>query len=257
MKIEELFSVKGKVAVVTGGSRGIGKMIAQGFVENGVRTYITARKAADCDAAAKELSAIGECISIPTDLGTGQGRKSFVDAVSTKEGKLDILVNNAGANWGSPFGEYPEAGYDKVMDVNCKSVFYLTQAFLPLLEKAGKKDNPARIINVGSIDGLTVPFVDNYAYSASKAAVHHFTHVWAVKFGPKHITCNCIAPGPFESKMTEWMLENFQDQIEANCPLGRIGAPDDMAGIAIYLSSHAGRYLNGCVIPVDGGISQQ
>lgn len=257
MKIEELFSVRGKVAVVTGGSRGIGKMIARGFVENGVRTYITARKAVDCDATAKELSAFGECISIPTDLGTEEGRKGFVDAVSKKESKLDILVNNAGANWGAPFDEYPESGYDKVMDVNCKSVFYLTQAFLPLLRKSGKPGDPARIINVGSIDGLTVPFVDNYAYSASKAAVHHFTHVWAVKFGPENITTNCIAPGPFESKMTEWMLENFQSQIESTCPLGRIGEPEDMAGIAIYLSSRAGAYLNGCVIPVDGGISQK
>lgn len=256
MKIEELFSVKGKVAVVTGGSRGIGKMIAQGFVENGVRTYITARKAEVCDATAEELSAVGECISLPTDLGTNEGRQAFVDEVGKREEKLHILVNNAGANWGAPFEEYPESGYDKVMDVNVKSVFYLTQAFLPMLEKAGTAKDPARIINVGSIDAMTVPSVDNYAYSASKAAVHHMTHVWAVRFGGKNITTNCIAPGPFESKMTEWMLENFQDQIVQGCPLGRIGCAEDMAGIAIYLSSPASAYVNGAVIPVDGGIAQ-
>lgn len=254
MKIDELFGVAGKVVVVTGGSRGIGKMIAQGFVENGAKVYITARKADVCDATAKELSALGECISLPADLSTAEGRQKLIDGVGAKEGKLDVLVNNAGANWGSEFEEYPEEGYDKVMDVNVKSVFYLTQGFLGLLEKAASADNPARVINIGSIDGLKVPSFDNYAYPVSKAAVHHLTKVLAVKMRGRHVTFNAVAPGPFESKMTEWMLGNFQDKIEKSCPLGRIGAPTDMAGVSLFLASKAGSYLNGTVIPVDGGI---
>lgn len=254
MKIDELFGVAGKVVVVTGGSRGIGKMIAQGFVENGARVYITARKAEVCDATAQELSALGECVSLPADLSTAEGRQKLIDGVGGKEGKLDVLVNNAGANWGAVFEEYPEEGYDKVMDVNVKSVFYLTQGFIGLLDKAASADDPARVINIGSIDGIKVPGFDNYAYSASKAAVHHMTKVLAVKLKGRNITFNAIAPGPFESKMTEWMLGNFQDKIEHNCPLGRIGAPTDMAGTSLFLASKAGSYLNGTVIPVDGGI---
>jgi NAD(P)-dependent dehydrogenase (short-subunit alcohol dehydrogenase family) len=254
MNLEVLFGVAGKVVVVTGGSRGIGRMIAQGFVENGAQVVISARKAEACDATARELSALGACASVPADLSTGDGRKRLVDAVAAQHGKLDVLVNNAGANWGAPIEEYPEDGYDKVMDVNVKSVFFLTQGFLPLLEGAASAEDPARIINIGSIDGLKVPGFDNYAYSASKAAVHHMTRVLAVRLRGRHVTVNALAPGPFESKMTEWMLGNFQEKIEKGCPLGRIGAPSDMAGASIFLASRAGSYINGAVIPVDGGI---
>lgn len=254
MKLSDLFDVAGKVAVVTGGSRGIGKMIAEGYVRNGVKTYITARKAAACDETAAELSEYGECVSVPADLSTKEGQAALLDHVSENDTTVDILVNNAGANWGAPFAEYPEDGFDKVTDLNVKSLFYLTQAFMPMLEKAASAASPARVINIGSIDGIKVPFVENYAYAASKAAVHHLTRVLAVQFAGKDVTVNCIAPGPFESKMTEWMLDNFQERIEQSCPLGRIGSPEDMAGIALFLGSRAGAYLNGTVIPVDGGL---
>lgn len=252
--VEDLFTLKGKVAVVTGGSRGIGLMIARGYVESGVKTYISSRKADVCDAVAAELSEIGECISIPADLATEDGRKKLVDGVSAQENALHILVNNAGANWGAPIDEYPTSGVEKVMNLNVNSIFCLTRDFIPLLEKGATKDDPARVINIGSIDGIKVPRVDNFAYPASKAAVHHLTHVLAVNLGHRGITVNAVAPGPFESKMTEWLLETFQDTIEQSCPLHRIGVPGDMAGIAIYLASRAGSYVNGAVIPVDGGI---
>ncbi len=252
--VQSLFTVKGKTALVTGGSRGIGLMIARGYIESGAKVYITARKADVCDAVAKELSAIGECVSIPADIASPEGRAKLVAALSDAENSLDILVNNAGANWGAPFDEYPDSGVEKVMNINVNAVFALTRDFLPLLEKAAKPGEPARVINVGSIDGIHVPTMDNFIYPASKAAVHHLTHVLAVTLGERGITVNAIAPGPFESKMTEWMLENFKAVIEEQCPLHRIGAPSDMAGIAIYLGSRAGAYVNGAVIPVDGGI---
>ena len=255
MKIDELFSVKGKVAIVTGGSRGIGLMIAHAYVSNGVKVYISSRKAEVCNAVAEELSKIGTCISIPADLSTAEGRQQLIDEVSAKEEGLDILVNNAGAIWAAPFDEFPESGYDRTMDINVKSVFFLTQGFLPLLEKKASHEDPSRVINIGSIDGIHVPTVDNFPYGPSKAAVHHLTKVLAVRLGPKKVTVNAIAPGPFESKMTAWLLENMRAQIEASCPLKRIGNPDDMAGLAIMLASKAGAYLNGAIIPLDGGIN--
>lgn len=252
--VQSLFSIKGKTALVTGGSRGIGLMIARGYIEAGAKVYITSRKAEVCDGVAKVLSAFGECVSIPADIATPEGRAKLVGALNDAEDSLDILVNNAGANWGAPIDEYPDSGIEKVMNVNVNAVFSLTRDLLPLLEKASKPGDPARVINIGSIDGIHVPTVDNFIYPASKAAVHHLTHVFAVALGERGITVNAIAPGPFESKMTEWMLENFQSVIEDQCPLHRIGAPADMAGIAIYLASRAGAYVNGAVIPVDGGI---
>ncbi len=253
-KIESLFSVAGKVALVTGGSRGIGLMIAQAYVENGVKVYISSRKAEVCDATAAELSKLGTCLSIPADLSTTEGRESLAAALKGKEESLDILVNNAGAAWGQPFDEYPESGYDKVMDINVKGVFFMTQQLMPLLEKNATQANPARVINIGSIDGLHVPKVENYAYGPSKAAVHHMTRVLAVHLGGRGVTVNAIAPGPFPSQMTKWMLDNFQSEFEARCPLGRIGLAADMAGVALYLASQASAYVNGVVIPVDGGI---
>jgi NAD(P)-dependent dehydrogenase (short-subunit alcohol dehydrogenase family) len=253
--VKDLFTIHDKVAVVTGGSRGIGLMIARGFVESGAKVYISSRKQQACDQAAAELSRHGTCVSVPADLSTEAGAKRLAEAVAACESALHILVNNAGANWGAPFAEYPDSAWDKVLALNVKGVFHLTRALLPLLEKGARPGDPARVINVGSIDGLMVPLLETYAYSASKAAVHHLTRVLAQRLASRSITVNAIAPGPFESKMMAETLERFRDAIVASCPLGRIGEPEDVAGAAIFLASRAGAYLTGAVIPVDGGIS--
>jgi NAD(P)-dependent dehydrogenase (short-subunit alcohol dehydrogenase family) len=253
--MKNLFSVQGKTALVTGGSRGIGYMIARGYVENGVKTYITARKADACFAAAKELSAFGTCIALPADISNAAGLAQLVGEIGKRETKLDILVNNAGANWGEPIDSYGEAGWDKVIDTNLKSVFFLTRDLLPLLRAAGTHPDPARVINIGSIDGLHVPGLETYAYSSSKAAVHHLTRVLARRLAPEHINVNAVAPGPFESKMMAETLRAFGDVIKSACPRGRIGEPEDMAGVAIYLASRASAYVTGTVIPVDGGLA--
>ena len=255
MSTADLFSVKGKTALVTGGSRGIGLMIARGFVEAGEKTYISSRKADVCDAVAAELSKSGTCVSLPADLGTEAGCRQLADAMASKEERLHVLVNNAGANWAAPLAGYPDDGWQKVFDLNVKGIFHLTRFLVPLLEKAASDDDPARVINTGSIDGIQAPMPETYAYSASKAAVHHLTRTLAHRLAGQRITVNAIAPGPFESKMMAETLERFGDQIRASCPLGRIGRPDDMAGTAIFLASRAGAYLTGTVIPVDGGIS--
>ncbi len=253
LSVSDLFSIAGKVAIVTGGSRGIGRMIAQAYVENGVKTYITARKAEACQLAAEEMSAHGECLAFPADLASRAGRERFVNEFKSREVRLDILVNNAGAAWGAPFADYPESGYDKVMDINVKAVFMLTQALLPLLAIGATPRNPSRVINIGSIDGLRVSSTDNFAYGASKAAVHFLTKNLALRLGPRGVTVNAIAPGPFESQMMDYILNNFRDKIESENPLGRIGSPEDMAGLAIYLAAPATNYLNGQVIALDGG----
>ncbi len=252
-KINELFSVEGKTAIVTGGSRGIGKMIAEGFVENGVKTYISARKAEACFATAEELSKKGTCIAFPADMSTKEGRDAFIEEIKSRENKIDILVNNAGAAWGASFEEYPDAGYDKVMNINVKAVFTLTRDLMPLLTKDATPENPSRVINIGSIDGLRVSTTDNFAYGASKAAVHFLTKNLAVRLAPKGVTVNAIAPGAFESRMMDYMLTNFRDKIEAENPLGRIGRPTDVAGLALYLASEASKYMTGQVIAIDGG----
>lgn len=253
--MKNLFSVDGKVALVTGGSRGIGFMIARGYVENGVKTYITARKAPACEAAAQALSAYGTCIALPADVSSAAGLAKLVEDVAAREPALHILVNNAGANWAAPIAEYDESGWDKVLDTNLKSVFFLTRALLPQLRAAGTAVDPARVINIGSIDGLHVPGLETYAYSSSKAAVHHLTRVLARRLAGEHINVNAVAPGPFESKMMAETLRAFGDVIKAACPRGRIGEPEDMAGVAIYLASRASAYVTGAVIPVDGGIA--
>lgn len=254
LTIQNLFSIAGKTVVITGGSRGIGLMIAQAFVENGARVYISSRKAVVCDAVAAKLSELGMCVSLPADLSTNEGRASLVAAISEREDHIDVLVNNAGATWGAPFESHPEGGYDKVLDINVKAIFFLTQACMPLLTAKASLSNPSRVINVGSIDGIKIASLDTIPYGLSKAAVHHMTKGMAVKFAGKGITVNAIAPGPFESKMTEWMLNTFEEEIKKTCPMRRIGEPQDMGGIAIFLASAAGAYLNGTVIPVDGGI---
>ncbi len=254
--MDDLFSVAGKAVVVTGGSRGIGEMIARGFVEAGARVYISARKAEACDATAAELSRSGHCVSVPADLSTSEGIATLADEVSAREDALHVLVNNAGAAWGAPLEEYPEEGFDKVTTLNVKSVFYLTTRFLPLLRAAASADDPARVINIGSIDGLRVPVMQNYAYSASKAAVHMLTRHLAHHLVHENVTVNAIAPGLFPSKMTAFVFENLpEDEIVASIPMRRHGRPEDMAGTAIYLASRAGAYLTGAVIPVDGGVS--
>jgi NAD(P)-dependent dehydrogenase (short-subunit alcohol dehydrogenase family) len=249
-----LFSIEGKVALVTGGSRGIGFMIARGFAEAGARVYLSARKAEACAEAAEKLSKLGTAIALPADVSTEEGARRLAGELSARERALHVLVNNAGANWGAPLAEFPDSAWDKVLALNVKAIFHLTRALLPQLEAAAAPDDPARVINIGSIDGLHVPALETYAYSASKAAVHHLTRVLAKKLAPK-VTVNAVAPGPFESRMMAATLERFGDLIAKQCPLGRIGRPDDMAGVAIYLSSRAGAYLTGAVIPVDGGIS--
>ena len=254
MSIADLFSVAGKVALVTGGSRGIGRMIASGLVEAGAKVYVASRKKEECDRTAAELSKRGSCVALPGDLSSHAGTKALAEALAAREPALHVLVNNAGANWGAPLAEYPEAAWDKVMALNVKAVFDLTRLLLPQLQQGSRPGDPARVINVGSIDGLQVPLLETYAYSTSKAAVHHLTRVLARKLAPA-ITVNAIAPGPFESKMMAETLKNFGDAIKKSCPLGRIGEPSDMAGVAIYLASKAGAYVTGAVIPVDGGIS--
>ncbi len=250
-----LFSVEGKVVVVTGGSRGIGLMIARGFVEAGAKVYISSRNAEVCREVEAELSKAGSCVAIPADLSTEAGCRELTAAVGAREERVHVLVNNAGANWGAPLAEYPDGAFDKVFALNVKGVFNLTRFMTPLLERAASDDDPARVINIGSIDGLQAPALETYAYSSSKAAVHHLTRTLAHRLAGSRITVNAIAPGPFESKMMADTLKKFGDSIRASCPLRRIGRPDDMAGTAIFLASRAGSYLTGTVIPVDGGIS--
>ncbi len=249
-----LFSIENKTALVTGGSRGIGKMIATGFVEAGAKVYIAARKHAQSEETAAELSKIGECIALAADLSSEEGCRALAEQVAAEEDKLDILVNNAGATWAMPLEEFNEAAWERALSVNVKGVFYMTRFLLPLLRAAATTEDPARVINVGSIDGLRPPRLETYSYSASKAAVHMLTRHLAGKLSPT-ITVNAIAPGPFESKMMAETLRTFGEQIAASAPMRRIGRPDDMAGTAIFLASRAASYITGVILPVDGGIS--
>lgn len=250
----DLFSLAGRTALVTGGSRGIGLMIASGFVDSGVKVYISSRKADVCEEVAAELSKRGECIALPADLSTEDEAQRLAAEIADREDSLDILVNNAGATWGAPIEDFDEAAWERVLALNVKGVFHLTKALLPHLRAAGSAEAPARVINVGSIDGIHVPALETYSYSASKAAVHQLTRHLAKRLAPE-ITVNAIAPGPFESKMMAATLDAFGEQIAASAPLKRIGRPDDMAGTAIFLASRAGAYLTGAIIPVDGGIA--
>ena len=251
----ELFDLTGKVAVVTGGTRGIGLMMARGLLQAGARVYVSSRNEEAGVAAVRELSAFGTVASVPADLSREDACLRLAASVAEREDELHILVNNAGATWGEPLATYPASAWDKLLDLNLKAPFTLTRAFLPLLEEAATPDDPARVVNTGSIDGLHVPPMHTYAYSASKAGLHHLTRVLAKELGPRHITVNAVAPGPFESKMMAETLRNFGPQIAERAPLRRIGRPDDMAGVVVYLTSRAGAYVTGAVIPVDGGIA--
>lgn len=250
----ELFSIAGKTALVTGGSRGIGLMIARGFVEAGASVIISSRKADVCEQVAAELSAIGECRAVPADLSREDECRRLVDEVAGLTDELQILVNNAGATWGAPLAEFDDAAWDRTLDLNVKGVFHTTKFALDLLRAGSRPDDPSRVINIGSIDGIHVPILETYSYSASKAAVHQLTRHLASKLAPE-ITVNAIAPGPFQSKMMAATLEAAGEQIAASAPMKRIGRPDDMAGTARFLASRAGAYLTGTVIPVDGGMA--
>jgi NAD(P)-dependent dehydrogenase (short-subunit alcohol dehydrogenase family) len=264
--VGDLFDIGGKTALVTGGSRGIGLMIARGFVDAGAKVYISSRKAEVCDEVAAELSERskraaepggarrGTCLSLPADLADEAEVTRLAAELGNREDRLHVLVNNAGATWGAPLAEYPPSAFDKVLDLNVKAPFLLTQALVPLLEAAATADDPARIINIGSIDAIQVPMLETYSYSSSKAALHQLTRHLARNLGRKQITVNVIAPGPFESKMMAAVLAEYGEEIAAASPLGRIGRPDDMAGVAVYLSGRAGAWVTGAIIPVDGGI---
>jgi NAD(P)-dependent dehydrogenase (short-subunit alcohol dehydrogenase family) len=253
----DLFDVSGKTALVTGGSRGIGRMIAGGLLDAGARVIISSRKADQLAQTASELAATGPCQAIPADLSTPDGALALAQAVMTRTEHLDILVNNAGANWGAPLEEFPPSGWDRAMHTNVEGIFHLTVALLPALRAAASAEDPARVINIGSVDGIRAPSMDNYSYSASKAAVHMLTRHLARRLAPEQITVNAIAPGPFESKMMAFLLDDPErrELVQATVPLGRIGRPDDAAGLTLFLASRAGSYLTGTVIALDGGIT--
>lgn len=254
---KDLFSLKGRVALVTGGSRGIGKMIAAGFLAQGAaKVYITARKAGPCEATAKELSAAhgGECIALPIDISTMAGIDMLAAEIKKREPKLDILVNNAGAAWGAEFDEFPESGWDKVMNLNVKSPFFLTQALHGVLKAGASDAQPAKVINIASIDGIRLNPLETYSYHASKAALIYLTRRMAAKLVADRIVVTAIAPGPFASEMNR-AARDQADVVAARTPLRRIGRDEDMAGAAIYLASRAGDYVVGETIAVDGGIA--
>jgi NAD(P)-dependent dehydrogenase (short-subunit alcohol dehydrogenase family) len=253
-QMNELFSIAGKVALVTGGSRGIGLMIARSFVAAGARVYVSSRKAAACEATAQALSGLGECLPLPADVSRIEDIARVVETLTAREGRLDILVNNAGATWGAPLGQFPEAGWDKVMDLNVKGMFFMTQSLLPLLTAHATAAAPARVINIGSVDGMHTPAFDNFSYSPSKAAVHQMTRMLATHLAARHVTVNAIAPGPFATDMMAPMVATMGEAILGKVPLHRMGEEADIGGMAICLASRAGAFVTGAVIPVDGGL---
>jgi NAD(P)-dependent dehydrogenase (short-subunit alcohol dehydrogenase family) len=251
--MKDLFSLQGRTALITGGSRGIGRMIAEGFLAQGAKVYISARKAAACDKTAAELSAFGTCISLPADVSTVEGAKALAAAFAAREGQLDILVNNAGAAWAAPLAEFPESGWDKVVDLNLKAPFFLTQALLPQLCMAGK-GRVAKVINIASIDGVSVNPLETYSYAASKSGLIHMTRRMALALARDNIAVNAIAPGAFASDMNRDARDNAE-AVAARIPAGRVGTMEDMAGAAIYLASRAGDYVVGSTLVVDGGVT--
>ena len=253
MDTTRLFSLAGRTALITGGSRGIGRMIAEGFLAQGARVYISARKAEACDRTAKELSAFGHCVSLPADVSTVEGAKALAAAYAKHEDSLDILVNNAGAAWGAPYEEFPESGWDKVVDLNLKTPFFLTQALTPMLKKAAT-DHLAKVINIASIDGISVNPQETYSYAASKAGLIQLTRRMALRLAQERIVVSAIAPGAFASDMNK-VARDHGDEIKGRIPAGRIGEPEDMAAAAIYLASRAGDYVMGSTLVVDGGVT--
>ena len=260
--LEELFSVTGKIALVTGAATGIGRMAATALVKAGASVMIASRKGADCEKAATEINALGasgKAEGFAGDVSSEAGVVALADAVKQRSNHLDILINNAGASWGEPFATFPYAGWAKVLNVNVTGLFHLTRELMPLLEQAGSIDDPARIINLGSVMG-TQPLADDaYSYAASKAAVHHLTRTLAGEFAGRHVTVNAFAPGPFQSRMTAFATatDTQVQKVGARVPIGRIGRPDDIAGATLYLCSRAGSYVTGAILPIDGGQAVQ
>ncbi|KAI0402188.1 short chain dehydrogenase/reductase family [Xylaria palmicola] len=262
MEINNLFDVKGKVALVTGGARGIGRMISEGLVANGAKVYIASRDAGACERTAAELTARGpgSCVAVPADLLRLAECERLAAELRAREDRLHVLVNNSGVAWGAPLAEFPDAQWTRVLTLNLQRAFTMTQLLLPLLEAAGAasveggaRETPAAVINIGSVNGLNVPNLENYSYSASKAGLHHLTRHLSQVLGPKGITVNTLACGPFDTKMLASAMKNFREAIEEGNPMKRHGRPSDVAGACIFLASRAGSYINGATINVDGG----
>jgi len=255
MDAANLFDVKDKIVLVTGGAKGIGRMISEGFVANGAKVYISSRDAKACEEACRELNVIGRgsAHAIPADFYKISDVQNLAEELGKRENHLDVLVNNSGSNWGAPYAEYPDSAWTRVLTLNLQRVFSLTQLLTPLLEAAATPSSPSRIINIGSVDGIRVPSLETYAYSASKAGLHQLSRVLANHLGQKNITSNVLACGPFKSKMMAATLKNFENAIVEGIPLGRIGTPEDVAGATLFLSSRAGSYVNGAIIALDGG----
>ncbi|MEV6647661.1 SDR family oxidoreductase [Amycolatopsis sp. NPDC051371] len=251
----DLFDLSGKYALVTGGTKGIGMMIARGLLQAGARVIVSSRKADTCAEAQHLLSEFGDVQAFPADLSRHDECLRLADLVKADSERLDILVNNAGAMWREPLETFPDEAWDTVIDLNLKAPFWLVQALLPALRRAGTADDPARIINIGSIAAIHVAESPNYSYAGSKAGLHQLTRVLARELGPQHVTVNAVAPGPFPSQMMASTLDAIGDTIAAKAPLRRLGRDDDMAGIAVFLAGRAGAYLTGTIIPVDGGIA--
>lgn len=254
--IGELFSVEGKNVLITGGSRGIGEMIARGFIDNGAHVYISSRKADACHALADELGKFGTCVALPADIGQMGELTSLVDRLGQKTSKLDVLINNAGATWGAPLDDFTEANWDKVVDLNLKSIFFLTQKLLPLLRQAASPASPARVINISSVHGLMTPAFETYSYSASKAGLIMLTRHLARRLAGENILVNAIAPGAFATKMMAATIAQLGDDVLGEAPIRRVGRPEEIAGMAIFLSSRASGYTTGAVVPCDGGLAE-
>jgi NAD(P)-dependent dehydrogenase (short-subunit alcohol dehydrogenase family) len=252
--MNDYFSLAGRTALVTGGSRGIGEMIAEGFLRAGAKVYVSARKASACEETAHRLSALGTCIPLPADVSGAVGARAMAEHYLKHESTLDILVNNAGAAWGESFDTFPESGWDKVMDLNVKTPFFLTQALHGALKAAATRERPAKVINIASIDGVSVNMQETYSYAASKAGLIHLTKRMALRLIEDHIVVNAIAPGAFASNMNK-IARDHSDEVSKIIPAGRIGSPEDMAGSAIYLASRAGDYVVGGTLVVDGGMA--
>lgn len=251
---ERLFTLEGKRALVTGGVRGVGYMCAQALLDHGASVIVTSRRAPRGNDALRELARRGPCELIAADLSSGEGVAMLAAALRERLDALDIVVNNAGVTWGAPFDEYPAAAWTRVLQLDVAAPFQVVQATAGLLRAAARADDPARVVNIGSVDGHAVSRFENYAYPPSKAALHHLTRMLAVRLAPEHITVNCIAPGPVATKMTAGLLEEHPEIAAAN-PLGRLAEPDDIAGALVYLTARAGAYVTGAVIPVDGGVA--